>query len=152
MCGYCICIRKRVGGSERTVVTSRSLGENDTCKFSFFVISKRGKKLIVFNVTAKMAVASKQHKAFAATFCSAHNITSPYDSFLILLIQRWENATFSNFSSKYDKCIFIIFSISKFFVYTTFQTNVFVNPRNTIFIKEMKNIYFLKHRIMRNNK
>ena len=125
MCGYCICIRKRVGGSERTVVTSRSLGENDTCKFSFFVISKRGKKLIVFNVTAKMAVASKQHKAFAATFCSAHNITSPYDSFLILLIQRWENATFSNFSSKYDKCIFIIFSISKFFVYTTFQTDVF---------------------------
>ena len=91
MCGYCICIRKRVGGSERTVVTSRSLGENDTCKFSFFVISKRGKKLIVFNVTAKMAVASKQHKAFAATFCSAHNITSPYDSFLILHTTFYED-------------------------------------------------------------
>ena len=49
MCGYFV--GTRVGDLERTVVTSRSLGENDTFEFPSFVIPKRGKKFIVFNVT-----------------------------------------------------------------------------------------------------
>ena len=49
MCGYFV--GTRVGDLERTVVTSRSLGENDTCEFPFFIIPKRGKEFIVFNVT-----------------------------------------------------------------------------------------------------
>ena len=53
-----------------TRALDRSLDENHTCKFPFFLIPKTRKEQIVFNVRERKTVPSKQHKAFAATLCS----------------------------------------------------------------------------------
>ena len=96
---------ERVSDSERTVDASRSLGENDTCKFPFFVIPKRGKKLIVFNVTKNGGRSIKATQG---------NITCAYDSLLILPLQRWENILFlifTIFSSKNDSAFLVSFQL-----------------------------------------